>query len=171
MESSLRMNVIAEANRGSRQSMMIRMIINAGWILAGVIYAGMGFKLQDRYEMIKYVANGGAYHDPTTEIVIGILIIAFAAWCLYRNYTKNKVRLYVTVHGISGEDSSGRQFSLPFSAVHDVQIISNTLMLNTDIGVLTFKKVKNMARTANTILDKKRPLPATPANGWRNQAL
>lgn len=142
------------ASRGSKNSFYIRMGINVIWIIIGVFYAGVGFNLQDNYNMMKYVARGGAYHDPSAEIWIGVIIVVIAVYCLYRNYKKSQVSITLTPTGIIGKDSTGKAFDLPLSEITNVRIVKNVLVIDSQYGQLQFKKIQNMAKMANMILDE-----------------
>ncbi len=152
------------ANRGSKNSFYIRMGINGIWIAIGLFYVGGSFYLQDHYNMMKYVARGGAYHDSTGEMWVGVIIIAIAAYCLYRNYKKSQVSITLTPTGIIGKDSTGRTFDIPLSEITNVRIVNNVLVIDSQYGQLQFKKIKNTAKMANMILDEieksgRSPLP------------
>ncbi len=145
--------VLLVGNRGSRRSYIIRMVINGIWIVLGLIYAGVGFSLQDSWNMARYVASGGAYHDTSAEIIIGFIITALSLYCLLRNFLKSQVMLIVGQTGIRGKDSLGNAFNLPFSSIKTVRIVKSVLIIDTQTGQLVFKKIKNMAQIGNLILD------------------
>lgn len=140
-------------NRGSKNSYVVRMVINGVWIVLGIIYSGFGMTLLDDRNMYRYVRTGGAYHNPMAEIVIGLIISAIAAYCLYRNYYKSQVTLTLTESGIKGKDSSGYSFSLPIHMIRNVRIIKNMLIIDTQNKQLVFKKVNSMTQMGNMILD------------------
>lgn len=128
------------AHRGSKNSFYIRMGINAIWIAIGLFYIGGSFYLRDHSNMMDYVARGGAYHDPTGEMWVGVIIIVIAVYCLYRNYKKSQVSITLTRTGIVGKDSTGRAFDIPLSEITNVRIINNVLVIDSQYGQLQFKK-------------------------------